>query len=94
MPSAGYGVTVKTTLVLDDDVVVRLRAEAARLGVSMSELAEQAVRRMLDERSASMPALPELPSFSMGEMRVDVSDRQAVYELLDDRGRRPSGGGG
>jgi len=41
---------MKTTLVIDDEVMVRLKEEAVRRRCTMSELVESALRRLLDER--------------------------------------------
>jgi hypothetical protein len=41
---------MKTTLQIDDRVMARLRAEAARTGKTMSEIVETALRRLLQTR--------------------------------------------
>jgi hypothetical protein len=74
---------MKTTLVIDDTVVWRLRQEAARRGVTMSELVEAGLRRVLDEPTAAQEPLPALPCWDGGGARVDVADRDALLALLD-----------
>ncbi|MBW6456588.1 MAG: hypothetical protein K0A98_11960 [Trueperaceae bacterium] len=74
---------MKTTLVIDDTVVRRLRQEAARRGVTMSELVEAGLRRVLDEPTAAQEPLPPLPRWDGGGARVDVADRDALLALLD-----------
>lgn len=74
---------MKTTLVIDDSVMQRLRAEAARRGVTMSALVEAGLRRLLDEPPPPPAAVPPLPSWDGGGVRVDVADRDALYALLD-----------
>jgi hypothetical protein len=74
---------MKTTLVIDDTVVRRLREEAARRGVTMSELVEAGLRRILDEPLASQEPPPPLPRWNGGGARVDVADRDALMVLLD-----------
>ncbi len=75
---------MKTTLNIDDTVMRRLREESARQGRTMSELVEAGLRRVLDEPAAN-PAeqLPELPSWHSGGARVDVANREALHELID-----------
>ena len=73
---------MKTTLNIDDVVMARLRREAARSGRTMSELVETALRRLLATQS-DVAALPPLPSFDGGRALVDVSDRDALYRLMD-----------
>ncbi|MGH8923366.1 MAG: ribbon-helix-helix protein, CopG family [Acidimicrobiia bacterium] len=73
---------MKTTFVLDDRVVDRLRHEATRSGRTMSQLVEAAIRRLLDDRPAAKD-LPELPTFRSGGYLVDISDREALYSTME-----------
>lgn len=75
---------MKTTLVIDDGVMRRLRQRAAREGTTISELVEAALRLLLD---AKRPAaqLPPLPSFRAGHARADIANRDALYDLMDER---------
>jgi plasmid stability protein len=73
---------MKTTLNIDDTVMARLRAEAARSGKTMSELVESALRQLLRNR-ASSAAFPPLPSFRGGEALVDIADRDALYRVME-----------
>lgn len=75
-------IRMKTTFVLDDRVVERLRREAARSNRTMSELVEAAIRRLLDDRPA-LKDLPELPAFRGGGHLVDISDRDALYSAME-----------
>ena len=75
---------MKTTLVIDDRVDARLRAEAARQKRNVSELVEAALRLLLD-RKPSQRKLPPLPHRRSGGFRVDVSDRDALYRAMDGR---------
>jgi hypothetical protein len=61
----------------------RLREEAARRGVTMSELVEAGLRRIFDEPASGPEAPPPLPTWDAGGARVDVADREALYGLLD-----------
>lgn len=74
--------TMKTTLNIDDSVMQRLREESARRGVTMSALAEAALRRILDEKAATAAELPPLPSWDMGKPLVDISNREELYGVL------------
>lgn len=75
---------MKTTLVIDDTVLRRLRREAARQGRTISELVEAALRQFLAQRPARV-ALPDLPTFDSGGALVDVADREALYQVMDRR---------
>jgi hypothetical protein len=73
---------MKTTLVIDDGVYSRLKQEAARHGVTISELVEAALRQILNPKKPLRP-LPPLPTYDMGEPLVDVANREALDELFD-----------
>lgn len=76
---------MKTTLVIDDGVMRRLKQEAARQGLTLSELVEAALRRMLDPAETESRTLPPLPVFNGGRLLVDVADREALYDAMDGR---------
>ena len=79
---------MKTTLNIDDGVMNRLRAEAARRGVTMSALVEAGLRRVLDgglEARDEGTSLPRLPSWSSGGTRVDVANRDELYAAMEGR---------
>lgn len=78
---------MKTTLNIDDTVMERLREEAARRGMTMSALVEAGLRRILEESPAARRKQPlePLPSWDSGGALVDVSDRDALYDAMDDR---------
>jgi plasmid stability protein len=72
---------MKTTLNIDDGVMLRLKREAARQGRTMSEMVEAALRLFL-ERPKKPTALPPLPTFRSGAL-VDIDDRDALYEAME-----------
>jgi hypothetical protein len=76
---------MKTTLIIDDRVMVRLREEAARRGETISTLVESALRLLLEPSSETDRALPPLPSFDGGGALVEVADRDALYEVMEER---------
>ncbi|MBM3514103.1 MAG: ribbon-helix-helix protein, CopG family [Alphaproteobacteria bacterium] len=73
---------MKTTLRIDDTVMARLKREAARRGVTMSEIVESSLRTALWSRPGDQPPLPTLPTFDCGVPLVDAADRQALYEIV------------
>ena len=75
---------MKTTLNIDDTVMAELRREAARQGRTMSDLVEAALRLLLRSQRKRVP-LPDLPTFDGGEPRVDIADRNALYDAMDGR---------
>ena len=73
---------VKITLLIDDVVMRELEVRAARDGRTMSELAEAALRRLLDER-VDQRDLPLLPVMRARQL-VEVSDRDALYRAMEE----------
>jgi hypothetical protein len=73
---------MKTTLNLDDGVLIKLKEEAARQGRTMSELLETALR-LYFQRSREPRNLPPLPIWNFGGFSVDVDDRDALYEAME-----------
>jgi hypothetical protein len=74
---------MKTTLVVSDRVLARLKREAHRRGTTISELVEAALRRFLEEKPRRK-ALPRLPEFDSGGARVDVANREALYQVMEE----------
>ena len=74
---------MKTTLNVDDAVMLRLKREAARRGCTMSELVELALRSLLDQKPQKRE-LPPLPSWDFGGAQVDIADRNALYEVMEE----------
>jgi len=75
---------VKTTLLIDDQVMARLKRESVRTGRTMSELVETALRRLLQTRPDPVDLRP-LPSFKSGGALVDIADREALYRAMEGR---------
>lgn len=75
------------TLSINDAVMRRLQEEAARRRTSVSELVEEGLGRLLAESSATdapPDALAPLPSWRSGGHLVDISDRDALYRVMEE----------
>ncbi len=73
---------MKTTLNISDVTMGRLKREAARQGRTMSELVEAALRALL-QPSDTKVELPPLPEFGTGGARVNIANRDALYEIME-----------
>jgi len=73
---------MKTTLNIDERVMVELKREAARQGRTMSELVETALRLLLRAKR-SQGEIPPLPTFHSGGTFVEVADRNALYQAME-----------
>lgn len=74
---------MKTTLVLDDDLYRQAKIAASEQGVTVSSVVEEGLRLLLQVKVAKSPPRRDMPSWSMGRPRVDLSDSRAVREALD-----------
>jgi len=82
---------MRATLIIPDPVLRDLKRHAAKRGTTMSELATELLRKGLANRPKHH-RLQTLPSFKMGPPKVDIADREALYEVLDaERDDRLSG---
>lgn len=72
---------MKTTLNISDVTMREVKREAARRRQTMSEMVEAALRTIVEpvQREGKLPPLPE---FSGGEPRVDVANRDALYNVM------------
>jgi hypothetical protein len=77
------GIRMKTTLEIDENVMRELKARAARDGTTMSELVESALRVLLRKEARAKAPAP-LPSWSGGQPLVDVADRNALHDAMDE----------
>lgn len=77
---------VKTTLNLDERLLARAKALALREGTTLTAIVEQALRARLAPRPKSgSPGEFSLPTVKgTAPPNVDITDREAVFDLLDD----------
>jgi hypothetical protein len=75
---------MRTTLVIDDGLMRRVKAIAARKGKTLSSIVEAFLRQGV-EREGVAPSLklPALPSFRVGRVKANVADRDALYRAMD-----------
>ena len=78
---------MKTTLNISEATWKELKREAARRGETMSHLVEAAIRLFL-RQPERQKEVPPLPSFNMGGALVDIANREALYDIMDDDVRR------
>jgi hypothetical protein len=74
---------VRTTLTLDEDVAIKLRAEARRTGRSFREVVNEAIRRGLATRHRARSAAPfKVIARDLGNLRAGL-DLDNIAELLE-----------
>ena len=72
---------MKTTLIIDDGILRRLKQESARQKTTISQLVESALRMFLVRKTVP-GTIPELPTFDGGGALVDVADRDELYRVM------------
>jgi len=74
---------MKITVNISDSVGKELKEEAARQGCTTSKLVEMALRMLL-QKQPPVGELPPLLEFDMGQERVDIADRKALYDKMEE----------
>ncbi len=77
-------VCMKTTVIISDPVMAELRKESARQNRPMSEIIETALRLLFQSRKRPTRT-PKFPRFNSGGHLVDISDRDALYDAMEER---------
>lgn len=72
----------KTTLNIPDPLFRELKRRAVSRGETMSNLVAEYIRRGLEQKPKP-EKLPPLPTYAGGPFLVDVSDRDALFEIFD-----------
>lgn len=72
---------MKTTLMIPDNLVRTIKRRAAERGTTLSQIVAEALARGLE--AAPTPDLAPLPTHRMGKPRVDVADRNALYDAME-----------
>jgi len=75
-------ILMKTTLNISDVTMLEVKREAARRRQTMSELVEAALRAVVEPEQRDVE-LPPLPAFSGGGLRVNVANRNALYNVME-----------
>jgi hypothetical protein len=73
---------MKTALLIDDEVLRRLRDEAERRGSTPEELLSEALRMLEPGRREGKRVA--LPSFHGGLPLVDLADRDALFRAMEE----------
>ena len=72
---------MKTTLNISDATMREVKREAARRRQTMSEMVEAALRTIVEPERLEVK-LPPLPEFSSGGLRVNVANREVLYNVM------------
>lgn len=76
---------MRTTLDINDQLLVEAKRLAASRGVSLKALVEEALRERLHSRGVPSSAKVRLPTFSGRGLQpgVDLTDSSALLEVMD-----------
>ena len=80
-------ICMRTTLNLDDALMLAVKSKAAETGRTMTAVVEEALREFLRRPEATEPyRLEWRPVSGRALPGVDVNDRDALYERMEGRG--------
>lgn len=74
---------MKTTLNINTALMKRIKQEAIVEGVTMSHLIEDALQGLFQKKNKGANKLPVLPVFDSGGAKVDVANREALYDEME-----------
>jgi hypothetical protein len=72
---------MKTMLDISAAMIGKIKQESARRGQTMSEVVEMALRTFF-QPGRQKSDLPPLPEFSGGGCRVNLADRDGIYNAM------------
>ena len=72
----------RTTLILEDSCLERIREAARREGKNLSSIVNELLVEGLERRKPKRRQEFKLPSYSMGKPRVNLGDRDALEALM------------
>ena len=74
----------RTTLIIDERQFAELKGLAATEGRTLSSLTKELLELGLaTRRRRRRRKLKPLPTWDMGEFKVDISDRDALYKAME-----------
>jgi hypothetical protein len=79
---------MRTTVTIDDQLLVEVKTVAAQSGRTLSAVIEDALRASMARRAERVP-IPPLPTISGGRLQpgVDLDDSAALLELMEGTSR-------
>ncbi len=80
---------MRTTVTIDDQLLVEVKTVAAQSGRTLSAVIEDALRASLARRRTERPPIPPLPTISGGGLQpgVDLDDSAALLDLMEGTSR-------
>ena len=80
--------SMKATFDIDEGVMRQLHEVAKRRGTTVSALVEEAIKEAIKDAPEGLPLaesdLLPLPSWPMGKPLVDISNREELYDAMED----------
>lgn len=75
---------MKTTLMIPDALYGRIKQRAAASGRTISDSVTELLQAGLRASNERARTLPPLPTSDMGEAKVDIADRDALYRAMEE----------
>lgn len=73
----------RTTLILDERRMIELKRLAAERRQTLSAVVDEFLAEGIRRSRTPKRTPPQLPSFDMGEPRVNIDDRDQLWEVME-----------
>lgn len=74
----------RTTLILEEGCLEGVKDLARRDKRTMSDVVNEILAEGIQRRQVKSPVAFELPTFEMGEIRINLGDRDALETAMED----------
>jgi hypothetical protein len=78
-----YHMRTRTTLILPENLMRALKRRAAERGQTLSDVVAETLQMGL-ARIDDEGVLTPLPTYAMGKPQVDLSDRDRLYDVMEE----------
>jgi len=73
----------RTTVTLDNQVMNAVKARAVKKGITFQKMLNEILRKWLNSSEDKKPKKIKITSISMGKPRVNISDRDSLYDVME-----------
>ena len=73
----------RTTIALDEKIFKKIKTMAMEQGRHFQDCVNELLLKALTRESQHQQPIQSLPTISLGKARVDIADREQLYDVMD-----------